>query len=129
MAGANLQKWYDYVETHDLSELKAMLAHDVVFHSPVVHTPQAGKAITYAYLSAADQGLANDKFHYVGEFDCGDRAVLEFQTEIDGLSVNGIDMIRWNEAGQIVEFKVMVRPLKAINAVHAAMGAMLEKMK
>ena len=73
--------------------------------------------------------LANDKFHYVGEFDCGDRAVLEFQTEIDGLSVNGIDMIRWNEAGQIVEFKVMVRPLKAINAVHAAMGAMLEKMK
>ncbi len=129
MASANLQKWYDYVESHDLSALKEMLADDVVFHSPVVHTPQEGKAITYAYLSAADQVLANDKFHYVGEYDCEDRAVLEFKTEIDGLQINGIDMIRWNEAGQIVEFKVMVRPLKAINAVHAAMGAMLEKMK
>lgn len=129
MTGSNLQRWIDYTKTHDKNDLRDMLAEDVTFHSPVVHTPQQGKDITFLYLSGADKVLGNDKFRYTREFDCGDEAVLEFETEIDGLHVNGIDMISWNEAGQIVDFKVMVRPLKAINAVHAAMGAMLEKLK
>ncbi len=129
MTSANLQKWYDYMKTHDLDALRDMLADDVVFHSPVVHTPQEGKEITFMYLSAADKVLGSDKFRYVRAFDGGTNAVLEFESEIDGLHINGIDMIRWNEGGQIVDFKVMVRPLKAINAVHAAMGAMLEKLK
>jgi hypothetical protein len=81
------------------------------------------------YLLAAGETLGNDSFHYTRVFDCGDRAVLEFETEMDGIAVNGVDMIAWNGDGQITDFKVMVRPLKAINAVHAAMGAMLAKMK
>lgn len=129
MTSQNLQRWHDYMQSHDLNALRDMLADDVVFHSPVVHTPQRGKDITYLYLAAADQVLSTDKFKYIREFDCDDKAVLEFETEVDGMHINGIDMIEWNEAGQIVDFKVMVRPLKAINAVHAAMGAMLEKMK
>jgi hypothetical protein len=114
---------------HDAAELSAMLHDDVVFLSPIVHTPQRGKAITMMYLGAAGQTLGGDNFRYARIFDCGDKAVLEFETEMEGVLVNGIDMIEWDEAGLITEFKVMVRPLKAIQTVHGAMKAMLEEMK
>lgn len=109
--------------------LTALLAEDVTFLSPVVHTPQRGREITTAYLLAAEQVLGNEHFRYVREIDGGDTAVLEFTTVIDGIEINGIDMITWNDEGKIIEFKVMVRPLKAINTVHAAMGKMLMQMK
>lgn len=124
-----LKKWHDYLESGDAADLSAQLADDVVFLSPVVHSPQQGKAITMAYLSAAAQVLGNDDFRYLQIFDCGDRAVLEFETVIDGIIINGIDMIKWNDDGQITEFKVMVRPLKAIQAIHAAMGKKLMEMQ
>ena len=85
--------------------------------------------VTMAYLTAAGETLGGDTFRYVRVFDCGDKAVLEFECIMDGIQVNGVDMIEWNADGQIVDFKVMVRPLKAIQTVHAAMGAMLAKMK
>jgi hypothetical protein len=121
----------DFIEsgTHDAAALQEILAEDVVFQSPVVHTPQRGKAITTAYLSAAGKVLGGDKFKYVREFDCGDRAVLEFTTEIDGIYINGVDMIEWNDEGRITDFKVMVRPLKAIQKLHGLMAQMLEAMK
>ena len=125
-----LQSWMDYMlKGHDRTVLWDMLHPDVVFKSPVVHTPQEGRDITFAYLSAAGNTLGNDAFTYTRVFDCGDKAVLEFETEMDGVHVNGIDMIEWDEDGKIIDFKVMVRPLKAIQTVHAAMGAMLAKMK
>ncbi len=146
---APIDEWHRIVREKDFGALDQLLADDVVFHSPVVHTPQEGKAITKLYLSAAfgvfsggsDGGAAGgadgparpaseaSKFNYVREV-VGDRdAVLEFVTEMDGIVVNGVDMIRWNDAGRIVDFKVMIRPLKAINTVHAMMGRMLEKLK
>lgn len=126
----NLQSWFDYMTGgHDRQRLHDMLHDDVVFRSPVVHTPQEGKAITFAYLSAAGNTLGNGTFKYTRVFDCGDKAVLEFETEMDGIHVNGIDMIEWAEDGRIIDFKVMVRPLKAIQKVHASMKAMLEQMK
>ena len=126
----NLQSWFDYMMGgHSKSLLLDMLHDDVVFRSPVVHTPQEGKDITFAYLSAAGNTLGNGTFKYTKVFDCGDKAVLEFETEMDGIHVNGIDMIEWDETGKIVDFKVMVRPLKAIQTVHAAMGRMLQQMK
>ncbi|MEQ8557778.1 MAG: nuclear transport factor 2 family protein [Henriciella sp.] len=126
----NLQRWMDYFHgTHTPEELSALLHDDVVFRSPIVHTPQEGKAITMMYLGAAGQTLGSDDFRYTRVFDCGDKAVLEFETRMDGVDVNGIDMIEWDGDGLITDFKVMVRPLKAIQAVHAAMKAMLEKMK
>jgi hypothetical protein len=115
-----------------------------VFQSPVVHTPQEGRDITKMYLMAAFNVLPGQpkgekssapekkpasKFRYVREVVGDHDAVLEFMTEIDGITVNGVDMIRWNDAGKIVDFKVMIRPLKAIQKVHAQMGAMLEGMK
>ncbi|MEZ5946008.1 MAG: nuclear transport factor 2 family protein [Hyphomonas sp.] len=126
----HLQRWFDWMESdHSPEGLAGQLADDVVFRSPVVHTPQEGKMITLAYLTAAGQTLGGDTFRYTRVFDCGDRAVLEFECEMDGVHVNGVDMIEWNGDGQITDFKVMVRPLKAIQQVHAAMGAMLAKMK
>ena len=126
----NLQSWFDYMmDGHDKNLLLEMLHDDVVFRSPVVHTPQEGKAITYAYLSAAGNTLGNGTFKYTRVFDCGDKAVLEFETEMDGIQVNGVDMIEWDADGKITDFKVMVRPLKAIQTVHAAMGKMLAQMK
>ncbi len=124
----NLQRWMDHIASHDPAGLPALLHEDVVFRSPIVHTPQKGRAITLQYLGAAGNTLANDSFRYTRVFDCGDRAVLEFESEMDGILVNGIDMIEWDETGLIVDFKVMVRPLKAIQTVHAAMKAMLEQI-
>jgi hypothetical protein len=127
---ANLQQWMDWIlKDHSPEGLAGQLAEDVVFYSPVVHTPQKGKMITMGYLIAAGETIGNDSFKYTRIFDCGERAVLEFETEMDGILVNGIDMIEWDADGKIIEFKVMLRPLKAVNMVHAQMGAMLEKMK
>jgi len=123
-----LSLWHDLVSSRNPAGLDAILADDVVFHSPVVHAPQAGKGITTQYLAAAFHVFFNDTFRYVREV-CGPHdAVLEFQVEIDGIAVNGVDMLKWDEAGRIVEFKVLIRPLKAINLIHQKMGAMLQSM-
>ena len=129
MAMTTLATWHDLVKTRNPKGLDALLADDVVFHSPVVHTPQAGKAVTVQYLSAAFRVFFNESFRYVREISGPRDAVLEFQVDIDGISVNGIDMLKWNDDGRIVEFKVMIRPLKAINLIHQKMGAMLQDMR
>jgi hypothetical protein len=126
MAHPVLDTWHDLVQTRNAKGLRDLLADEVVFHSPVVHTPQAGKAVTTQYLAAAFQVFFNASFRYVREVVGPRDAVLEFQVEIDGVTVNGVDMIRWNEEGRITDFKVMIRPLKAINLIHQKMGAMLQ---
>lgn len=123
-----LARWHHAMQSHDPALIPALLAEDAVFHSPIVHTPQRGRDIVTAYLTAATHVLNTPDFHYVGEWLSPDGAVLEFNTKLDGLTIDGIDMIRWNDAGEIVEFKVMVRPLKAINLVHQKMGEMLMKL-
>lgn len=117
--------WHELVRSRSVVGLKSLLAEDVVFYSPVVHTPQAGKEVTIQYLSAAFHVFFNESFRYVRELAGPQDAVLEFQVEIDGIAVNGVDMITWNDEGKIVEFKVMIRPLKAINLIHQKMAAML----
>ena len=124
-----LQKWHDLIRSRSAQGLNDMLADDVVFHSPVVHTPQSGKAITAKYLLAALQVFGNETFRYVREVIGPRDAVLEFMLELDGIEINGVDMIRWNDDGRIVEFKVMLRPLKAVNLIHARMGQMLQAAK
>jgi len=126
MTGDALQTWHRLVRTQDPSGLNTLLAEDAVFHSPVVHTPQRGRKLAAAYLGAAFQVLFNPSFRYVREIVGPADAMLEFEVEIDGVLVNGVDLIRWDDAGQIVEFKVMLRPLKAINVIHQRMAAMLQ---
>lgn len=123
-----LQKWHAIVSTRDASGLGDLLADDVVFFSPVVHEPQVGRAITKIYLAAAVNVFGNESFRYVREIVDKNDAVLEFETEIEGIIINGVDMIKWNDIGKIVEFKVMLRPLKAINLIHQKMGEMLRSV-
>lgn len=125
MTAPTIERWHQLVKSRDAAALDALLADDVEFLSPVVHTPQVGRAITRAYLTAALGVLNNDSFHYEGQWIGADSAVLEFACTVDGIQINGVDMIHWNAAGQITRFKVMVRPLKAIQKLHERMAQAL----
>jgi hypothetical protein len=122
-----ISQWHNIVRTRDASGLADVLAEDVVFYSPVLHTPQVGKAITTMYLGAAVKVFGNDSFQYVREIVGETNAVLEFETQIDGILINGVDLIAWNDEAKITEFKVMIRPLKAINLIHQKMGEMIQR--
>ena len=120
--------WHEFVRSGDRAQLHALLDPDVTFDSPVVHTRQAGRAITEAYLIAAASVLGGPDFRYIGEWLSDDGAVLEFETMIDGVTINGVDIILLTDDRQrISAFKVMIRPLKAINLVHRLMGEMLSQ--
>ena len=129
-AAIGLKRWHKVIEGgSDPTTLAAIMREDAVFHSPVVHTPQVGRPIVVAYLAAAGKTLGNDSFRYLREVVDGNTVVLEFQTEMDGIHVNGIDMITYDDDGMIADFKVMVRPLKAVNKVWEMMAAQLERQK
>ena len=120
-----LASWHQLVKNGDAKGLDSLLSEKAVFYSPIVHKPQIGKALAAKYLTAAFSVLCNESFRYVREVTGSSEAVLEFQVEIEGVSVNGVDMIKWDDEGKIVEFKVMLRPMKAINLIHQKMAAML----
>jgi len=122
-----LELWHDMLRKRDLGRLDEVLAEDCVFLSPIVHTPQRGRDLTRLYLTAA-LAVFNESFQYVKEVVSPQHAVLEFTCEVDGIIVNGVDIMTFDDAGKIIEFKVMVRPLKAVNLLHAKMKAMLEQM-
>ncbi len=138
-----VEKWHDIMKNPGPStseKLDELLDDDVIFYSPVVFTPQRGKDITKLYLAAAGGVFSSDsekkeskpkesKFRYIKEIIHDRHACLEFETEINGIYVNGIDLITWNEDNKITEFKVLVRPLQAVNTLHQMMGDMLDKLK
>lgn len=142
MIEQTVARWHAHLAGQLPGGLDALLHDDVVFYSPIVYTPQQGKAITTRYLQAAGQTLPGDRpdggaagdrpsggFRYTKEVLAGDVAVLEFETTVEGKYVNGVDIIRCDEDGRIVEFRVMIRPLQAVNLVHRQMAAMLETME
>ena len=122
-----LERWHQIIKQGNPELLADILAEDCVFFSPVVHTPQRGRELTRLYLTGAMHVLSKD-FHYVKEVVSQEHAVLEFVCDIDGITVNGVDIISFDKDGKISEFKVMVRPLKAINLLHARMREMLEQL-
>jgi hypothetical protein len=124
-----INNWHQLIKEKNTAHIGSILADDVVLHSPVVHTPVRGKKIVTLYLMAAFHTFVTQEFKYVRELSNDSTAILEFTTEIDGIFVNGVDMISWNEDGLIVDFKVMVRPLKAVNLIHKKMEEMLNKLK
>jgi hypothetical protein len=125
---AVVSAWYDFTSNPDRDSLRAMLAPEVTFRSPAVHTPQEGPQVTEAYLWAALQVLG-PTIEYVHEWFDESSAVLKFTATIDGREVSGVDIIEWDEAGKIVDFTVMARPFKGLQALITAMGAELEKQK
>ncbi|HCE54872.1 MAG TPA: hypothetical protein DER05_07640 [Lutibacter sp.] len=128
---ASLKNWHQFLETKNPKILDELLSDEVIFYSPIVWAPQEGKQITKLYLMAALEvfGGENADFKYVNQVIDNNQFILEFTTIIDGVTVNGVDMIAVNDEGKIISFKVMVRPLKAITKVHEKMGEMLEKLK
>ena len=144
MIHAVIDKWHAHLRGELPGGLDVLLHDDCVFLSPIVFTPQRGKELTKLYLSAAGNVLPGEsdgvgsppsahdgggKFRYVKQVLDGHHAVLEFETTVDGIAVNGVDIITCDDDGKIIEFKVMIRPLKAIDKVHAQMAAMLETMQ
>ncbi len=135
-----MKKWHLHLNGQLPGGLDELLAEDVVFYSPIVFSAQKGKALTSLYLTAAGNtfnvdgegapsGTQAGKFRYRKEVMSGNHAVLEFESEVEGKYVNGVDIITCNDEGKITEFKVMIRPLQAVNVMHAQMKAMLEKMQ
>ncbi|WP_102145036.1 nuclear transport factor 2 family protein [Mycobacterium hubeiense] len=122
-----IQRWIDVVEGDRPEELESLLADDAVFYSPAVFTPQEGKATTLAYLTAAAKLFGGEDFRYVGQWFADRSAVLEFTADIDGIHVNGVDMIAWNDDEQITSFKVMLRPFKALQTVMPKMAELLQQ--
>jgi SnoaL-like domain len=121
-----IARWIDMIDNGRTDGLEALLAQDAVFYSPAVFTPQQGRATTLAYLTAAVKLFGDSNFRYVGQWFADRSAVLEFVADIDGVYVNGVDVIHWNDDDEIVEFKVMLGPLKALQAVMPAMAALLQ---
>jgi hypothetical protein len=137
-----VEKWYEVIKSDNPDKYDEILAEDCIFYSPVVYTPQRGRELTKMYLMAAGGVFGGEdspkeildetspsKFKYIKEIIGENSAVLEFESEIDGIYVNGIDLISWNEENKIIEFKVIVRPLQAVNKLHQQMQDMLQKMK
>ena len=122
-----LALWHDMIQRQDLDRLGDILDPDCVFLSPIVHTPQCGRDLTSLYLNGA-LGVFNETFHYTKEVVTPEHAVLEFICEVEGISINGVDIMTFNKEGKIAEFKVMLRPLKAVNLMHAQMQAILKKL-
>lgn len=126
MTSTVLERWHQLVIDRNRSGLDALLSERAIFYSPIVHAPQVGKAITAQYLMAAFQVFFNESFRYVQQTVGSQHAVLEFEVQIDGIGVNGVDMISWDDEDKIIAFKVMIRPLKAIQLIHQKMAAMLQ---
>ena len=123
-----IDKWHEVIGSDDPKLLDNIISDDAVFSSPVVFTPMEGKNITMMYLHAAGQSFNMEKFKYTKEIHDGMNSVLEFETYIDDISVNGVDIIEWNEDGKICNFKVMIRPFKAVQKVQEKMIAALESL-
>tara|TARA_Y100001970_G_scaffold41789_1_gene51896 strand:+ start:6669 stop:7100 length:432 start_codon:yes stop_codon:yes gene_type:complete len=138
-----VEKWRQAMKSKDINLLDNILDENVVFYSPVVFTPQKGKEITKLYLSAASGVFSKNKnlegnvnqtnkdseFRYIKEVITKNHACLEFESELNGIYINGVDLISWNSEGKITEFKVLIRPLQAVNMLHQMMGKMLDKLK
>ena len=124
-----IESWHKVMVSGDVSALPKLLHDDAVFHSPVVHTPQMGKAKVMMYLSAAATVFDDTQFAYTREIISQDHAMLEFTSVVEGIEINGVDIITWDENGKITDFKVMVRPVKAVNKLWEKMGEMLELQK
>ena len=123
-----LERWHEFIKSPDEKVLWDLLHPDAVFESPVVHTPQRGRDITFKYLASAGTVLGGPGFKYLGEWRNENGAVLEFENDVEGIKINGVDIITFSDDGrQITHFKVMVRPLKAINLLHRLMGEQLAK--
>ena len=127
MTQSALQRWHDVVTAQDPALLDELLDDDVVFRSPAIHAPQPGKALTTGYLTAA-LAVLGPTLRYIDQWSDDHSAVLEFEAEVGGRTVHGVDMLRWNDDGKLTSFTVMVRPFSGLQQLMAAMVAELDRI-
>ena len=121
-----IKNWHNFVKTKQVSILDSLLSENIIFYSPVVHSPQKGLNIAKKYLEAASLVLFNSSFKYINETHNTNSAICEFECELNNIYINGIDIIEW-ESNKITYFKVMVRPLKGILLLKEKMAEILIK--
>jgi len=123
-----VRAWHAVVESADPALLDDLLADDVVFRSPAVFAPQEGKDLTRLYLRSA-MAVLGPSLRYIGEWCGPSSAVLEFEAELDGMYVHGVDMLRWNDDGRLASFTVMVRPMRGLTKLVELMQRQLAEIK
>ena len=123
-----IKEWHEIVESGNTENLSSIIDSDCIFYSPVVFTPQKGKELTIKYLSAAALVFGDDSFKYIKEVINEKNACLEFELKLNGIEINGVDLISWNDKNKISEFKVLIRPLKGVQLIHELMGGTLEQI-
>lgn len=119
---ASIKRWHEMLDTKDMSILNELLAEDVVFRSPVAFNPYSGKQVVFFILTNVIQVFENFTYHREFYTEDGLNVVLEFSANVGGKKLKGIDMIRFNENGQIVDFEVMIRPKSGLEALAIQMG-------
>ena len=123
-----IKEWHKIVKSGNTENLSSIIDSDCIFYSPVVFTPQKGKELTIKYLSAAALVFGDDSFKYIKEVINEKNACLEFELKLNGIEINGVDLISWNDKNKISEFKVLIRPLKGVQLIHELMGGTLEQI-
>ena len=123
-----IKEWHEVVKSGNTENLSSIIDSDCIFYSPVVFTPQKGKELTIKYLSAAALVFGDDSFKYIKEIINEKNACLEFELKLNGIEINGVDLISWNDKNKISEFKVLIRPLKGVQLIHELMGGTLEQI-
>jgi len=123
-----IKEWHEVIKSGNTENLSSIIDSDCIFYSPVVFTPQKGKELTIKYLSAAALVFGDDSFKYIKEIINEKNACLEFELKLNGIEINGIDLISWNDKNKISEFKVLIRPLKGVQLIHELMGGTLEQI-
>ena len=123
-----IKEWHEVVKSGNTENLSSIIDSDCIFYSPVVFTPQKGKELTIKYLSAAALVFGDDSFKYIKEIINEKNACLEFELKLNGIEINGVDLISWNDKNKISEFKVLIRPLKGVQLIHKLMGGTLEQI-
>ena len=123
-----IKEWHEVVKSGNTENLSSIIDSDCIFYSPVVFTPQKGKELTIKYLSAAALVFGDDSFKYIKEVINEKNACLEFELKLNGIEINGVDLISWNDKNKISEFKVLIRPLKGVQLIHELMGGTLEQI-
>ena len=122
-----LEKWHKFIASKDAAILSELLADEAVFRSPVAWKPKEGKAATMLYLTSAAEVLQNFQYHRI--FESEDSLGLEFSATVGELTLKGIDLIRFDPSGKIIDFEVMVRPASGLQALGAEMGKQLARFQ
>lgn len=125
----SIARWHEMLETRDMSILNELLAEEVVFRSPVAFQPYPGKQVVFFILTNVIQVFENFTYHREFISENGNNVVLEFSANVGDKKLKGVDMIQFNEEGQMIDFEVMIRPKSGLEALAVQMGQRMQSFQ